>query len=250
MAGATNVSTLTYIGRGGLAGACAGLFSGLVSLLLAEPTIDRAIALEHEKAAAAGEEHGAELFTRDVQHIGLLIAATLTGLAIGIIFGLVYAILHRNQPEADPWGRSLRLAVAGFLGVGLLPFLRYPANPPGVGDPDTVDARTTAWLAAIVIGIATMLTARLVSASLAKRVASEPVRQLATVGVVLLGFAVLFLLPNSPDAINAPADLLWTFRIFSLMAIAVLWAGLGVGFGLAGLRSKQAVRTVEATSAT
>lgn len=230
------MSLLGLMGRGGLAGACAGLASGLVSLVLAEPVIDRAITLEHERSVAAGEEHGAEVFTRSTQHVGLLVAAVLAGMALGLLFGLIYSILHRRDPDADPWARSLRLAAAGFVGVSLLPFLRYPSNPPGVGDPDTVDARTAAWLAAIAVGIATVVAAGQVSGWLTRRAATQPVRQLAPVAVVLAGLALLFVLPSSTDPIEVPADLLWTFRLLSLTGIAVLWAGLGVGFGIAGLR--------------
>ncbi len=231
------MSLLSLIARGGLAGACAGLLSGVVSLFLAEPVIDRAIALEH---ATSTEPHE-ELFTRDVQHIGLLIATVLTGLAIGILFGLVYAILHRTDPSADPWARSLRLGAAGFLGVSLLPFLRFPANPPGVGDPDTVGQRTVTWIAAMVIGLTAVAIARYLYSP-------TPARQLASAGVVVAAAAILFLLPGTTDASAVPADLLWTFRMMALLSSAVLWAGLGVAFGLAGLRT-QTVSTASAVTA-
>ncbi|MEV4411727.1 CbtA family protein [Catellatospora sp. NPDC049609] len=237
------MTLLSLMGRGGLAGACAGAASALVSLLLAEPVIDRAIELEH---AAAGAGHGAELFTRDTQHVGLLVSVILAGMAIGLLFGLVYAVLHRRDPEADPWGRALRLAGAGFLGVSLLPFLRFPTNPPGVGSEATQQARTVTWLAAIVIGLATVSAMGLVAGRLARRGAALPVRHLAPVGVALLGLAVLFLLPSSGDEIGTPADLLWSFRLLSLLASVVLWAGLGVGFGLAGLRAEASVGAVAA----
>ncbi|GAA1618986.1 CbtA family protein [Catellatospora bangladeshensis] len=240
------MSLLSLMGRGGLAGACAGAASALVSLVLAEPVIDRAIELEH---ASAGEGHGAELFSRDTQYAGLLVSVVLTGMAIGLLFGLVYAVLHRRDPAADPWGRSLRLAGAGFLGVSLLPFLRFPTNPPGVGSEATQQARTVTWLAAIAIGLATMAAAGLLAQRLAQRGTFLPVRHLAPVGVVLLGLALLFLLPSSGDAIGTPADLLWSFRVLSLLASAVLWAGLGVGFGLAGLRAATAADAAVATRA-
>lgn len=212
-----------YMGRGGLAGACAGLVSGLFSLLFAQATIEAAIALEHE--------HGAEPFTREVQQVGLLVAAVLAGVAIGMIFGAVYALVHRTG-AVDPWRSALRLAAAGFVGVSLLPFLRYPANPPGVGDPATVDQRTALWLSAIAIGIATMAAAGYARS----RLSGRPRRDLVTLGVVLSGLVVVLLLPAPGPAGDVPADLLWTFRVFSLASTAVLWTGLGVGFGLAGLR--------------
>lgn len=217
------MSLITSVGRGGLAGACAGLVSGLVSLLLAGPVLERAIALE----AVAGEEH--ELFSRDVQQVGLVVAAVLTGVALGLIFGVVYWYLHRHDPASDVWGRSIRLAGAGFLAVGLLPFLRFPATPPGVGDPGTVDTRTAVWLAAIVISVAAV--------ALAWNIASAaPTRQLAAAGVIVAGLALLFALPGSVSVGDFPADLLWTFRLLSLLTIALVWAGIGVGFGLAGAR--------------
>lgn len=240
------MSLLSLMGRGGLAGASAGALSAIVSLVLAEPVIDRAIELEH---ASAGEGHGAELFTRDTQHVGMLVSVILAGMAIGLLFGLAYAVLHRRDPGADPWGRALRLAGAGFLGVSLLPFLRFPTNPPGVGSEATQQARTATWLAAIAIGLATMAAAGLLAQRLAERGAALPVRHLAPVGVVLLGLALLFVLPSSGDEIGTPADLLWSFRLLSLLASAVLWAGLGVGFGLAGLRAAAVADPVPARAA-
>jgi hypothetical protein len=223
------MSILMFAGRGGLAGACAGLVSGLFSLVFAEATIDRAIELEHGQHGG-----GAELFTRNVQHAGLVVASVLAGVAIGILYGVVYAMVHRRDPQADPWARALGLAGAGFLGVSVLPFLRYPANPPGAGDPATIDARTAAWLAAIVIGLATVAAAGEVRSRLRS---SAPMRDLATAGVVLLGVVTVFLLPAPPDEVHAPAGLLWTFRLCSLASIAILWWGLGIGFGLAGVRA-------------
>jgi len=231
---------LGFIGRGGLAGACAGLLSGLFSLVFAEATLDRAIALEHSE--------GAEVFSRDTQYAGLLVASVLAGVAFGIIFGVVYAVRHRRDPGADPWGRALRLGIAGFLGVSLLPFLRYPANPPGTGDPGTVSVRTAWWLAAIVIGLATMAAV----AEVRKRLAAvaTPVRDLVTVGVVVLGLIVIMLLPATPPADTVPAELLWSFRLYSVAATGILWLGLGAGFGLAGWRAARPVARARTTTMT
>jgi predicted cobalt transporter CbtA len=231
---------LAFIGRGGLAGACAGLLSGLFSLVFAEAALDRAIALEHSEDA--------EVFTRDAQYVGLLVTSVLAGVAVGIIFGVVYAVRHRRDPGSDPWGRALRLGVAGFLAVSLLPFLRYPANPPGTGDPDTVGVRTAWWLAAIAIGIATMAAV----AEVRKRLVSAagPIRDLAGAGVVVLGLIVILLMPATPPADGVPAELLWSFRLYSVAATGILWVGLGVGFGLAGWRAAKSAPRVRTTTMT
>lgn len=222
---------LGFIGRGGLAGACGGLLSGLFSLVFAEGTVNSAIALEHSE--------GAEVFSRGTQYVGLLVTSMLAGVAIGIIFGVVYAVLHRREPDTDPWARALRLALAGYLAVSLLPFIRYPANPPGTGDPDTVSVRAAWWLAAIAIGLATMAAVAEVRKRLTS--ASTPVRDLATVGAVVLGLAVILLLPATPPSDSVPSELLWSFRLYSLAATGILWAGLGAGFGIAGWRAARQV---------
>jgi predicted cobalt transporter CbtA len=48
--------------------------------------------------------------------------------------------------------------------------------------------------------------------------------------VALLTVAFV-LLPGSPDAIGAPATLVWRFRIASLGGAAAYWSVLGLAFG-------------------
>ncbi|MGH3738199.1 MAG: CbtA family protein [Micromonosporaceae bacterium] len=225
---------LTILGRGVLAGAAGGALAAGFGLLVAEPVIDRAIAAEAARAHAAGEEHAVEVFTRDTQHLGLLVAMIATGVAFGVLFSLVYATLHRTDLDADPWRRALRLAGAGFLAVYALPYLRYPANPPGVGDPATVDLRTRSWLGAIAIGVVAVAGAYALMGWLARRGVDEPLRQLAAVAVVVAGFAAMFLLPDNPDPIEVAAQPLWDFRLLSAASMLLLWSGIGAGFGLLG----------------
>ena len=46
-----------------------------------------------------------------------------------------------------------------------MPFVRYPSNPPGVGDPGTIEMRSNLWLVSIVIGLVGVVTAALVARS-------------------------------------------------------------------------------------
>ncbi|WP_327347439.1 CbtA family protein [Streptomyces europaeiscabiei] len=234
-------SLLSLLGRGTLAGATAGLVSGGFAWLFAEPVLDRAVRLEaaREEADGAGSA-AAEVFSRSTQHVGLLVAAVLTGAALGVLFAVVYAVLHRRNPDRAPWQRSLRLAGAGFIGVWLLPFLRYPANPPGVGDPGTLDTRVNAWLAAMAIGLIAVAPAWRVHRWLEQHGRPAPLRQLAAATTVLAALASLFALPGNPDAVTAPAALVWDFRVLSAASMGVLWGGLAVGFGLLGVRAARA----------
>lgn len=225
------------IGRGAAAGGIGGLLSAAVGFVLGEPSVEAAIALEEAAAHTEGAHEHAEVFSRAAQQGGLAITAVLTGLAIGILFGLVYALWHRTDPDADPWRRATRLALMGFTGVALIPFLKYPANPPAVGDPATVDARTTGYLMAILLGLLTVTAAWQVFARLGERGVPESVRRLAATGILLAGMAVTALLPAAAGAGEAPADLIWTFRLASLATIATLWLGTGAAFGLLGERA-------------
>ncbi|PJE94082.1 hypothetical protein CUT44_27625 [Streptomyces carminius] len=235
---------LPLLRRGLAAGGPAGLAAGLFSLLLAEPLMDRAIAQEAERHAHAHDAtgvtaHHEELFSRGTQHFGLVVTAVVVGLALGVFFAVAYALLHRSGALTErPWNRSLLLAGAGFTALSLLPGLRYPANPPGVGDGGTVQERQVLWLAALAVGVLGMLLARQLHRRLADREA--PVRQLAVAGVVVATGAALFLLPGNPDPVPVDARLLWDFRMLSLASHAVLWAALGIAFGLLGLRAARA----------
>lgn len=255
-------SPLPLLRRGLAAGALAGAAAGLFSLLLAEPLMDRAVRLEEERGAAAdahehthgtaaqGVEHHADLFTRDTQHLGLVVTAVVVGLAIGVFFALAHALVHREDPGARPWPRALVLAGAGFTGAVLLPFLRYPANPPGVGDSGTVDERTGYWLAAVAIGVLGMFLAHQVHKRLSGH--GAPVRHTAVALTAVAVLALLFALPGNPDALEVPATLLWDFRVLSLGSQALLWAVLGAAFGGLGVRAarREAEADADAEAAT
>ncbi|MFC8129168.1 CbtA family protein [Streptomyces sp. NPDC057302] len=237
---------LPLLGRGVVAGGAAGLAAGLFSLLLAEPLMDRAIRAEEKKHAPGGAaEHHEELFTRSTQHAGLVVSAVVAALAIGVLFAVAYALVHRRDPYANPWPRALAFAGAAFLAVSLLPGLRYPANPPGVGDPATVGDRQAMWLAAIAIGVLGMFLVRQVYVRLSAR--SVPVRQIAAALTTVAVLAALFLLPDNPDPVPVDATLLWEFRVVSVASHVLLWAVFAAVFGGLGLR---AVREGAARGAT
>lgn len=67
-----------------------------------------------------------------------------------------------------------------------------------------------------------------------------PLRQRAPSTTVLAAPASLFALPGNPDAVTAPATLVWDFRVLSAASMGALWGGLAVGFGLLGVRAARA----------
>jgi Probable cobalt transporter subunit (CbtA) len=133
----------SYLRRGMVAGLLAGLLAGLFAFVVAEPLLDQAIGLEgsnHQEGQASAthtHEDEGEVFSRSTQKVGLFFATGLSGVLVGGVFGLVFAYFRGRMNSESDWIRSLSLAAALFAGAVLAPFLKYPANPPTVGDPAT-----------------------------------------------------------------------------------------------------------------
>ena len=230
--------TWVYLRRGLLAGLAAGLLAGLFGFFVGEPVLDRAISLEEHAHAAhgAGEHHEVPPFDRGEQKAGLFLATGLYGTAVGVLFGLLSAYFRGRVSARGEWGRSVRLSAAVFAGAVLLPFLKYPPNPPGVGvDPETLTARTLLYLAMVFLSLLAVFFAWRLAGELAGFAA--PIRHVAVGGFLLACWALLlYVLPGTgaEAAPDAPAELVWGFRLSVLGTQAVLWGGIGCAFGLLG----------------
>lgn len=225
-----------HIRRGVAAGLVAGLMAGLFLLFVGAGPIEQAIVFERPHARG----HHDELVSRDIQRVGLVGGLVLYGIVLGGVLGWIHALARGSQDRRSPWQRAWLLAGAGFVAVSLIPFLKYPADPPGIADDTTVGGRTLAYLALMTISIGALLGAWLLSSILRRRGLSSPQRHL------LVGFAYLTLvlgafalLPSAPDPGAFPADVLWSFRMISIAAHALLWASLGLVFGLGTLHAER-----------
>ncbi len=131
--------------RGLLAGIIAGLFAAGFLSFAGEPSIERAIAYESAANSVSGHMAEPELVSRSVQRgAGLWIASTVYGAAIGGLFSLAFAFAYGRLGSHDPRILSVLLACAGFVAMVLVPELKYPSNPPAIGAPETIAARTAA----------------------------------------------------------------------------------------------------------
>lgn len=229
------LSLADFIKRGLLAGGLAGAASALYLVLVVEGPIDEALAIEAARHGDDGHGHDHELFSRTTQIIGGMTAGLIYGLVAGLIFSVVFVRLRHRLPGGDDFGRSLRLAAMGFLTIVVIPGLKYPANLPGVGDPETVNDRTVAYLTLMAMGIVLVMLAWNGVHALQRRGVDE--HRARAVGVVFLtvGVAVAWALWSEAEATPAdiPADLLWRFRIFSIGGLALQWSLIGLVFGLA-----------------
>ena len=214
-----------------LVGLLAGLSSALLLTAAGEPLVRAAIAIE-EAGEAGSAPHEPELVSRGVQSgVGLFAGMGLTGAVFGLLFGLTVWGLRQAQPH--PFRRSLWAGAILFGSITLAPWLKYPPNPPAVGDPATLGRRQGLYVSLIALSLAIALVAAALAGLLRRQGWPEHRRVAAVAAAVAAALGVaLALLPPAPDAIDAPATLIWRFRLASLAGSAVLWGLLSVGFGL------------------
>ncbi len=226
----------TVIRRALIAGLVAGVLGALYLWIVVEPTVDEAIALEEAAAAAApaaAAEEEEPLFTRSEQVGGGMLAGVIFAGLLSVVFGTVYASARHRIAAASDFSRAVLLAVVAFATTALLPALKYPANPPAVGDPDTVDQRTIQYTLIIMFGILVAVLLAKLSGRLRERF-DDPIRVVVLTAVAVIAYgAALVLFPASPDSIDSsvPARLIWEFRVRSLGGLALIWGTLGLGLG-------------------
>jgi predicted cobalt transporter CbtA len=227
-----------FLVRGLLAGLVAGLVTFLVANVFGEPSIDAAIVVEegaaaHEHAGdeAAGHSHGAagtEVSRTTQRTFGLGTATIAVGTALGGLVGLVAAGMVGRVRRLTPAQSTGLVAMVGFVSVALVPFLKYPATPPAVGNEDTIGSRTGYYFLYVVISVAAAALAVALGRYLGNRLRVVEAVTVAAVGylVVVVGFG--HLLPTVNEIGEFPGDTLWYFRRASLVTLATLWAVIGV----------------------
>ncbi|MET8684542.1 CbtA family protein [Streptomyces sp. NPDC004732] len=217
--------------RGMLAGLGAGVLALLVAYFLGEPGVDDAIGFEESHAPA--HEHEVELVSRGLQSTGGLATGVLIyGVAFGGIAALAYCFALGRVGRFTPRATALLLSGTALLAVYVVPFLKYPANPPSVGDPDTIGKRTTLYLLMMVLSVLLSIGAVI----LGKRLALKWGNWYATVAAVaafalVIGLAYAFLPVINEVPKDFPATLLWRFRTSALAIQLTLWTGFGLIFG-------------------
>ncbi|CAM5468531.1 CbtA family protein [Streptomyces narbonensis] len=247
--------------RGMLAGLIAGLFAFALAYVAGEPSVDASIAVEEAAAAAEHAGHGAaaaaepeeeELVSRAVQSTaGLATGVLVYGVALGGIASLAFAFVLGRVGRFTPKATAALVAAAAFTTVYLVPFLKYPATPPAVGNPDTIGKRTTLFFLMILLSVLLGVAAVVLGRRLAPRLGNWNATLVAGAGFVAAVAVACAFLPGNDDAVQAgfPAAVLWEFRLATLGIQAVLWAVFAVAFGALAQRLL-APETVRATAGT
>jgi hypothetical protein len=231
-------------------GAAAGIASFVFSRVMIEPVIGAAVdyeaAREHAESHLAGgdHDHGHELFTRAVQeNIGAAVGVVVFGIVMGVLFAVAYAairtLLERRGFTPDTTGLAMLLSAGMFVAIALLPSLKYPANPPGIGLEDTVGARSSAFLTITVISVVAAGIAVAAGLGWSRRWGIWRACGLASGGYVVAMLVAMTLLPNfhevpaalsGPDGLvldGFPAEVLAEFRLYSLVNQALMWLVIG-----------------------
>jgi hypothetical protein len=217
-----------------VAGLVAGLLASLFHQVLTEPVIDRAIAAEEPRETTPpGHAHEAPVVSRGGQKVGLVVGLLVYGAVWGLLVGLGLHATRGAAPRGwSPGRRGLVVAALAGWSVAVFPFLKYPANPPGVGEPDTIGYRQALYLGFIALAVL-----GLVLAAALRRRATAPG---ADGWIVPVAFYVVWavglyaLMPPNPDPVGLSETIVRPFRALSLAGLAVFWAAFALALAYLG----------------
>jgi predicted cobalt transporter CbtA len=219
-----------------VAGLVAGAIVSGFHALLIEPVIERAIALEEAHSQAHGEAHAEPVVDRPTQRWGLVLGFIVYGAIWGLLLGVLLYLTQGWRPATWTLVRyGVVLAVLLGWSVAWLPFLKYPANPPGVGEADTVGYRQALYLGFIglsVVGTALALGLfRLLHRPTEASAPGQGRGLWVIAGYIVYTAVVYAVLPANPDPVEMPGDLVWTFRLIAFAGLIVFWISLAGVFG-------------------
>jgi predicted cobalt transporter CbtA len=232
----------TLLIRGMLAGLLAGLVVFAFGRFFGEPQVDRAISFETvlDKARAEFEagkgtpvEEAPTLVSRSVQAgWGLFTGVMVYSTAFGGLFALVFAAVQGRAVDLGPRATSALLATIGFISIYVIPSLKYPANPPAVGEPETIGYRTALYFSMLALSVVATVLASILRQRLAARHGAWAAALTAIAGYLIAMIVVGSLLPAINEVPEAfPAVLLWHFRVASFGMQLTMWTTLGLVFG-------------------
>lgn len=253
---------------GVLAGALAGLLAFAFARIFAEPLISKAIAYETARDAAqavldkaAGlsvTTSGPDLFSRTLQaNVGIGVGMVAFGAAVGGAYAVTYTVCLGRVGNLRARSLALLVGLLGFLAVSFVPSLKYPANPPAIGHGETISQRGALYLTMTLLSVLLAIAAVYLGQRLQPRFGSWNATLLAGAAFAVAIGVVMAVLPalghlqanrtqygdfatetpqplkDASGTIVFPgfdADLLFSFRLYSVAAQAILWGGLSLLF--------------------
>lgn len=239
----------TMLTRGMLVGLLAAVLSLAFLKIAGEPAVDRAIAFEvaldaakakaaHDAAISQGlpappEDAEPALVSRPMQAgIGLATGVFVYATAFGGLFALAFAMAYRRMGDFGARATAGLLALSGLVAVYVVPSLKYPANPPSVGEAATIALRAGLYVSMIALSLAAMIAAWMLRGRLVSRLGGWNAALVAAAAYLAAMLVAGLLMPGVNEVPETfPATVLWQFRVASLGAQAIMWATIGLGFG-------------------
>jgi len=216
-----------------ISGALAGAIHGTVNFAIVEPYLDQAIGIENQNLFASGEKDDTEQFWAEYesyriwQKSGQVLAGIILGIAMGSLFGIIYALSRNSLPGKNDVIKAVILAGIMWFTIYLIPFLKYPANPPTVGDGETIALRTILYISFILIsGFGAFAFYKL-----SKKFQNNK-KYFGLFGYVVFIVIIFFVMPENPDQITAPMNLVNEFRLMSILGVSSFWGSIGIILGL------------------
>ena len=216
-----------------ISGSLAGAIHGTVNFTIVEPYLDQAIGIENQNLFASGEEEDNPQFWAEYesyriwQKSGQVLAGIILGIAMGSLFGIVFALSRNSLPGKNDVTKSLILAGLMWLTIYIIPFLKYPANPPTVGDGETVMLRAILYVSFIVLsGISVVIFYKLFQKLQNNK------KYFGLFGYIIFITILFFVMPENPDEITAPMNLVNEFRLMSVLGVSSFWLSVGLILGL------------------
>ncbi|MFP5336464.1 MAG: CbtA family protein [Actinomycetes bacterium] len=216
------MSARALLVRGLAAGLVAGLVTFVVAYVVGGPQVEAAVSLE-EAGAAGGE------VSRGLQRTwGLLTATVLVGLALGGSLGLVVAGTLGRLGRLLPGQSTALVTLLGFVSFALVPSLKYPATPPGVGHGGTIGDRTALYFGFVLVSVLAAVLATRGALRVRERVGTHAGVVAGVTGYLLVVVPAGQVLGPAAEVGDFPADTLWSFRLASLVTLATLWGVIGL----------------------
>jgi predicted cobalt transporter CbtA len=228
------MKTLTFVAITLISGAIAGTILAIINQGIVEPYIDRAINIEAEDAVTEGKViDPSELAEYRIwQKGGEIAAGSILGTSLSSLFGIVFIYSRTSLPGSSNKKKALALAGIMYIVLFIIPALKYPANPPAVGDPETIYYRQTLYVTFTAISGFSALAVAYIYRTLKNKVPTITKNIIFPLIYAAIIADAYLALPSNPDKITSvPMDLVQGFRISSAFTMSIFWGMIGITFG-------------------
>ena len=189
--------------------------------------------------------------------VGIGVGVIVFGAAMGGLYAVAYVLACGRTGNLRPRTLALLVALGGFLGFYLIPFIKYPANPPAIGHEDTIRDRGALYLITVAVSCLALFLAVYAGQRLYRRLSLYRSVLIAALGYAVVMGVLFWILPplghlhanvveygkhatETPLPLEDanghlvfpgfPADLLARFRVYSLLNQVILWGGIALLF--------------------